>query len=217
MTTRLHLQTAAKMAQDAYLPNAKSLGGHSFLIPPLRGDATAFLLKGHILVVQGSNSVADYLKYNFRVLRLGNKRLKMDAKKTEKDRRGAVWHQGFLHHAMEIQSWLKSHGQKPKIIVGHSLGAAATQVLSSAYGVPGIGFAAPRICKHAPSSLRKDRCLLICRSDDIVASVPSGFDHLGDERHLRVTHGPWPRHKMKHYTALLPQLISRKQLPKHWP
>ncbi len=217
MTSSLHLQTAAKMAQDSYLRNTKQLGGRNFLIPPLRGDATAFLIKGNILVIQGSNSVADYLKYNLRVLRFGQKKLKMNANTTAKDKRGAVWHQGFLYHALEIQNWLQSHRQRPKFIVGHSLGAAATQVLSAAYGVPGIGFAAPRICMRSPASLRKDRCLLICRSDDIVAQIPNGFDHLGDTRTLRVVHGPWPRHKMKHYTSLLPQLISQRKLPKQWP
>jgi len=83
--------------------------------------------------------------------------------------------------------------------------------------VPGIGFAPPRICIRAPASINTKRCLLICRSDDIVTDVPAGFNHLGDVRMLQVQASAVPKHRPKHYTALLPQLIRDGKLPKQWP
>ena len=53
----------------------------------------------------------------------------------------AIWHKGFAGHAETIAN--KLGALRPTYIVGHSLGAAAAQILGCVYGVPAIGFTSP--------------------------------------------------------------------------
>ena len=217
MTFSLALTTAAKMAAESYLPGRTHLGGRRIIAKPLLGDATAFLVEGNIVVIQGSNSMWDYLKYNVRIVGVGRQKLALKSKALSRDAKGVVWHQGFLRHALEVQTWLTALKRRPKFFVGHSLGAATVQILSPGYGVPGIGFAPPGICMNNPTAADNKRCLLICRSDDIVTQVPEGFAHLGKTLMLQVTAGALPRHKMIRYTPLIDTLVAQKKLTAKWP
>lgn len=204
------------MAAESYKPKNGKIGGKR-IVATNSGDATAHLLSDGTLVVPGSNSAADYRKYNLRIVRLFRKKLTMKTKAVQSGRSRTVWHQGFLAHARDIQLWLKRINRRPKYVIGHSLGAAAVQVLSISYSVPGIGFAAPRICMAKVSPFQEKRCLLITRSDDIVAQIPEGFSHLGRVRILPSPNRVGHKHSMAEYTPLLPKHIKRGHLPKNWP
>lgn len=207
---------AARMAKQSYAPQNKKIGGKSIL-KTNPGDATAYLLSDNTLVIPGSNSAADYKKYNLRPIGLFRKKLTVRTTMVKSSDGKPIWHQGFLAHAMNIQSWLTKIGKRPKFIIGHSLGAASTQVLSITYGVPGIGFAAPRVCMSEPKSAVLKKCLLVVRDDDIVGQIPEGFHHLGDLRSMATTDRIGHKHKMSEYTALIDANIKAGRIPRTWP
>ena len=213
---RYSVAKAANMVAESYRPKNGKLGGKR-IVATNPGDATAYLLSDNTLVIPGSNSAADYRKYNLRPLRLGQKKLTVRTKMVKSGNRAPVWHQGFLAHALNVQSWLAKIGRRPKFVIGHSLGAASTQVLSIVYGVPGIGFAAPRVCMSEPASAQERRCLLINRDDDVVGQIPEGFHHLGRKRELRTPERVGHKHKMSEYLPLLQKHFNTKHLPRNWP
>jgi hypothetical protein len=65
-------------------------------------DVEAHFLKNGILLIPGSNSLMDYLKFNLRTLNLGGKQYRMSDATTKKGASGTTWHQGFLAHAKII-------------------------------------------------------------------------------------------------------------------
>jgi len=213
---RYSVAKAATMAEESYKPKNNKIGGKR-IIASNSGHATAHLLSDHTLVIPGSNSAADYVQYNLRPNRFGHTRLTLNANMPNSNGSPLEWYQGFLAHTYAIQTWLTKIGKRPKFVIGHSLGAATTQVLSIVYGVPGIGFAAPRVCKSRPKAVHERRCLLIYRDDDIVARVPDKYHHLGTVKKLTTPRRLGPKHKMKEYIPLLPKHFSEKTLPKHWP
>lgn len=180
-------------------------------------DVQAHLLEGNILLLPGSNSVRDYLKFNLRPLRLGNQRLIMSSDATERGASGTIWHQGFLHYSRLIFDWLKKEGLQPNFIIGHSLGAAATQILSKSYNAPAIGFAAPRPKKTSNRVVQDERCLLINRSDDIVPKLPGDFNHMGKATLITSeTDKRFIAHSMKRYVAILDEAVQAQKLPDKW-
>ncbi|MEP2892534.1 hypothetical protein [Tateyamaria sp.] len=207
---------AAQMISSAYYMK-KSRG----LKPHVReyfdeNHVQAIYLKQDILLIPGSNSVSDYLMFNLRVLNFGGKKYRLNDTDTETDQ-GAVWHQGFLKHAKGIADWIDERGYKPKFIVGHSLGAAATQILVRNWGVPGIAFAAPRPLRSATGHDHHDLCLCLNRRDDRVCDLPASFGHMGH------VHSGGTRaflrfdHKMKHYRTMVAEQQAMGKLGKMWP
>ncbi|MFL4470688.1 peptidoglycan-binding protein [Tateyamaria armeniaca] len=154
----------------------------------------AYMLNNETLLIPGSNSLADYLRFNLRIWALGTRRLtfREEAKKQKVDKRTklgfsrTIWHQGFLRHANKIHHWVgKNPRDWPKVIVGHSLGAAAAQILSKTWAAPAIGFAAPRPRKSHGKIALDGLSLSICRDDDIVCYLPSSFHRTGQSMTLR--------------------------------
>ncbi len=181
-------------------------------------DVQAVFLKGDILLIPGSNSVADYLKFNLRVLNIGGKKYRLNDDDVEPGASGTIWHQGFLRHAQVIFAWLERERLRPKYIIGHSLGAAATQILVRTYGVPGIGFAAPRPRRSPGSIKHSELCLCINRDDDKVCDLPGSFHHMGKVQRAhakRSTLGP--DHKMKHYIRVIDEMQVAGDLGTRWP
>lgn len=213
---RISISDAAQIAADSYNDGATHLAGRR-IEAILRGDAAAVMLKGDILVVRGSDSVRDYLKYNVRPLLFGKRRMTLRHASAARGTSGTVWHQGFLEHAREVQRFVGLLRRKPSLIIGHSLGAATTQILSLGYNVPGIGFAPPRVCMHKVSSAQDQKCLLICRNDDIVTQIPAGFRHLGSVYMLNLPPKVGHAHAMLSYQSLLDQDKIAGHVPKHWP
>ncbi|MEM7318913.1 MAG: hypothetical protein AAF408_07805, partial [Pseudomonadota bacterium] len=191
---------------------------------PVKG-VEAYMLSNKCLLVPGSNSIWDYLKFNFRLLNLGMPRLKLlarqqnqkgDGGKTVRSKSGIVWHQGFFTHANHINSWVGSDPSNwPRLIVGHSLGAASAQILSTIWSAPSIGFAAPRIRKSSVPPQFENKSLSICRKDDIVGRLPRGFDRMGQTSilvHRARKFGL--NHKMAAYIDAMQNTDS--EIPAYW-
>lgn len=209
------IEDAAKLAEASY--SASRITSPKVTHSCDHKDVQAHLLEGNILLLPGSNSVKDYLKYNLRPLRLGKKQFQMSDDATAKGHSGTTWHQGFLAYSVVVFEWLKTLNVKPKYVIGHSLGAAATQILSKSYGAPGIGFAAPRPKFIKGPVKHHEKCLLINRFDDVVPKLPGAFNHMGRVKEISPTHKrPFPAHSMKHYREIVDQGQAASILPTHW-
>ncbi|MEM6311340.1 MAG: hypothetical protein AAF754_14960 [Pseudomonadota bacterium] len=213
---RYTLKRAAELAEASYSGKSAAVIKSQFKAALDEDDVQAVLLTDDTLLIPGSNSINDYLRYNLRVRGLFRRnRLKMVSRV-----KGApvTWHQGFLAHAKIVQDWLLRKNYTPTFIIGHSLGAASAQILSAGYGIPAIGFAAPRPSRTASARAAADKCLLVNRTDDNVCTLPGGFHHLGDVRAIK------PRapnfgmdHNMGHYRRAVEEGITARKLPQRWP
>ncbi|UWQ92407.1 peptidoglycan-binding protein [Rhodobacteraceae bacterium M382] len=193
---------------------------------PVKG-VEAYLLNNRCLLVPGSNSFWDYAKFNFRLLNLGMPRLGFGSRNKTKgfgrgtappDKNGIIWHQGFLTHANHISKWIGNNPEHwPRLVVGHSLGAASAQILSTIWTAPSIGFAAPRILKSKAPSTYRNLSLSICRTDDLVCRFPRGFERLGASRTL-IHKSPRKglNHNMAAYIDAMHNRISGLGIPDHW-
>lgn len=212
------IETAAKLAEASYQATSHPSVKPHIKISLDKMDVQAHLLKNGVLLIPGSNSLMDYARYNLRILNLGGTRYRMSDEGTEKGASGTTWHQGFLAHAKVIFDWLEDRGEKPKFIIGHSLGAAATQILSKSWHAPGIGFAAPRPRRFAGRIKNDDLCLCINRNDDSVCDLPLSFHHMG--KVVRCRHLSFPfamKHAMEHYRKAVAQQQAKGMLDKSWP
>lgn len=179
-------------------------------------DVQAHLLKNRILLIPGSNSAMDYLRFNVRLLNIGGKRYSVKNGATG-TAIGRVWHQGFLAHAMHVYGAFKD--TPPKLIIGHSLGAASAQILSLLWDVPAIGFATPRLYAGG-TPVRNDRkCLCLWRGDDPVGTLPGHkFRHAGKSVRLgRSLSMGVLNHSMKHYRAAISDPNHKSVVPSVWP
>lgn len=212
------IETAAKLAEASYdaltHPSVKDLIKYSLD----EDDVQAHLLTNGVLLIPGSNSLMDYLRFNLRVLNLGGKKYKMSDETTGKGASGTTWHQGFLAHAKVIYDWLEAKNETPKFIIGHSLGAAATQILSKSWHVAGIGFAAPRPRRYEGRIKNDELCLCINRNDDTVCDLPGSFHHMGKVVNCRHLSFPFSfRHAMPHYRKAVEEQQASGKLDKLWP
>jgi hypothetical protein len=213
----LPITTAAQLVQTSYEPARQPDFARRIKHALKSNDVEAYFLHSGTLVIPGSNSLSDYLKFNTRVFRVGGTRYKVKNLSTEKAK-GILWHQGFLAHTKEIQDWLKLRKLRPVYIVGHSLGAASTQILCRLLDVPGIGFAAPRTRKHAGHAAQADTCLNVNRDDDFVCNLPRSFKHLGRVHLCRTGSGGLGlEHSMRHYRQAVDDQQSKGLLPVNWP
>lgn len=220
------IQEAARLAEASYKGNAlrpRKARAHRRLKQDIKDSCTtkgadAHYMNNGVLLIPGSNSLMDYLRYNLRVLKIGGKRYKMSDTATGEDSNGNTWHQGFLAHAKIILDWVEEKHEVPKFIIGHSLGAAATQILCKNWNVPGIAFAAPRPRRHADNGAGKDLCLCINRHDDAVGSLPPSFHHMGKVVICTSRSSPFrSEHPMKHYRSAVAEHQARGKLAKSWP
>ncbi|MEP1521521.1 MULTISPECIES: hypothetical protein [Ascidiaceihabitans] len=183
-----------------------------------KDDVQAHLMTNGILLIPGSNSLMDYLRFNLRIMNIGGKRYRMSDETTQKGASGTVWHQGFLAHAKVIYDWIEHHDEKPIYIIGHSLGAAATQILSKSWAVPGIGFAAPRTRRSRGRIKNDGFCLCINRNDDTVCDLPTSFKHMGKVHRCAPKSSVFgPDHAMKHYRTAVADQQGDNTLPVQWP
>jgi len=211
--TEMNILKAAKLVAQSYEPaNFPASAGHKSID---KGDVQAILTRDNILLLPGSNSAADYLKFNLRLLNLGNRRLKLVSENTEKGFSRTIWHQGFLSYAKVVFEWLGP--RKPDFIIGHSLGAAVAQILSKSYEVPALAFAAPRP-KKARGKVKHDRlCLSVLNPKDPVCDLPPGFSHMGPIMKLTPEQNAGFPHSMKHYIKILGALETAGASAGKWP
>ena len=113
--TSFSLNDAATLAQASYA--AGRITSPQVIKSLDRNDVQAHVLEGNILLLPGSNSLRDYLKFNRRPLRFGSTQLTMSDTKTEKGASRTVWHQGFLQYSRVVFDWLKDEGIKPRYII----------------------------------------------------------------------------------------------------
>ncbi len=213
---RLSVQQAAELSAASYAGLT-----HSLIKARVRkrldaADVQAYLLDDDVLLIPGSNSAFDYLKYNLRLLNVGGTRYKVKNGATGQAL-GRTWHQGFLAHAMLVHKTFKAN--PPKFIIGHSLGAASAQILSLMWGVPAIGFAAPRIYAGGAPVNNAAGCLCLWRGDDPVGQLPSHrFRHagtsviLGKSRSMGLLN-----HSMRHYKTAISDPNHKSVVPNVWP
>ena len=232
----MSIMTAANLIATAYdlnptnITNADTILSNTHHVSVVKRctepGVEAYMLSNDCLLIPGSNSLNDYLRFNLRVWGLGRRRLSFreDAKQQSVDTRTklgfsrTIWHQGFLKHANKIYKWIGDDPHDwPKMIIGHSLGAAAAQILSKTWAAPAIGFAAPRPRKSTGKIVLDELSLSICRDDDIVCFLPSSFHRMGQTRTLRHKD---PKdglnHSMKAYIDALENRAPHLGIPTTW-
>ena len=215
---RYPILTAAYLAEASYSAQTHRSVAHRVQSSLDHNDVQAHFLDNGILLIPGSNSVMDYLRFNLRVLRVGRKRYRIADDTTAEGASGTFWHQGFLAHAKEIWDWMEAKRQRPTYIIGHSLGAAAAQILTKSYGCYGIGFAAPRPRKHRGPLRHGDKCLCVNRDDDIVCTLPGTFHHVGKVHRCNPRRSALgPDHSMSHYRKVVEEQQAAGTLARTWP
>lgn len=181
----------------------------------IRGVQAVFL-KDKTLVIPGSNELSDWFDFNFDVTDPSADSLGFDVVPGDS---GARWHAGFLEHAQTVYTFAKP--LQPKLIIGHSLGAAAAQIVGTSLRVPSIAFASPRTHRGVSGLQGEEWVVNFCRTDDTVCHVPPnflGFRHVGHRYWLSpggVNVGG--DHKMENYIALMQTARIREHLPATWP
>lgn len=176
----------------------------------------ALLLKQGVLVIPGTNEAFDWVRFNFEVKNL----LHFASENVQEipGDSGMKYHAGFLQYARIVYAFAKS--LRPKFIIGHSLGAAAAQIVGSSLRLPTIAFASPRVTRAHSRLPGEVHVLNVCRTDDFVTQVPPipGYRCLGNV--LRIT----PKgvhigedHRMNHYISQMKKPKIAAQLPPHWP
>lgn len=210
---RYTLARAAELAEAAYEGKSAPVIAWQWQDTLNQDDVTAHLLTDRTLLIVGSNSWRDYVRFNLRIQRLGAPRLSLAKVQTP-----ATWHQGFLAYTKGVQDWIMAKGIAPRFIIGHSLGAAATQILSAGWGIPGIAFAAPRTCRTASAQALAPHCLCVNRTDDLVCTLPGRFHHLGRVHAYKpLAPSPGMDHHMRHYRAAVADGVPRRIIPERWP
>ena len=122
-----------------------------------------------ILLIQGTNEISDWLNFNFHFWP------KIDKGATAK------WHRGFLDHASVVYDFAKD--KTLDVVVGHSLGGAAAQIVGYSLGLPVISLGSPKPLYKWVSPKPIPDVWNFCREDDLVCKVPFGlwgFEHVGN-------------------------------------
>ncbi len=216
MGAQITFLKAATLAQASYDP--ATLTGGTVRKTLDQGDVQAVFLTDGTLLLPGSNSWADYLRFNLRLLNLGGAHLRLSDDKTERGLAQITWHQGFLTYAKVVLGWMGDNGYRPTRIIGHSLGGAAAQILCKVYTVPTIAFAAPRTKSSSYAVNHNGLCVSVLRTDDPVTAVPPGFSHLGLLMRLPPPHGQGTlAHNMRHYVDAVTYYSAAGMMPAHWP
>lgn len=144
------------------------------------------------LLIQGTNEKRDWLAFNLRFW----------PRREEGDR--LAWHGGFLRYAQMVYAFAKY--KDVKVVVGHSLGAAAAQIVGLSLGVPTIAVASPRPL-HKDKAEESDLIVNLCRTDDTVCDVPFswwGYRHVGKVHWFTpASRHAGEDHRIPHYIEIL--------------
>ncbi|MBM9594256.1 alpha/beta hydrolase family protein [Roseitranquillus sediminis] len=180
----------------------------------IRG-AQAYLIKGDILVIPGTNERIDW-GFNLHLAEQGKE---IQGFKIVAGDSGRVWHAGFLRHAEFLYGFAKR--ARPKFIVGHSLGGASAQILGWSLRTPTVTFGSPRPLRGKAPLEGEGWILNLCRADDEVCHLPPrpmGFRHVGSVRWLlpeafdaEFDHG------MVNYIEILGETKTAERIEKQWP
>lgn len=189
-------------------------------LPPLKakntGSAQAYLTMDDILVIPGTNEVADWTKYNMQAFNAKGSQVGWGG--ANPAIAAAIWHFGFARHALEVAIFMAA--RRPAFIIGHSLGAGSAQILGVHYRVPTVCFAAPRPCFGVDPIPGEGWVLNLVHSDDIIGFVlaaEAGFRRIGSVRGLTPKVVGGVSHTMLHYEAALAERIALGSIDPHWP
>ena len=149
----MELREAANLIQAGY---DNTLGSSVLKAYDAHG-VQAFVLKDRTLVIPGTNERRDW-RTNFNV---------------GKGSSGRIWHRGFLEHARAVFAFAAP--LKPKLVLGHSLGAASAQIVAVSLNIPAICYASPQPLRGQRWFKGEYRIMNICRRDDAVAKLPPSF------------------------------------------
>lgn len=193
MASRLPMSAAQACTylQWGYKTPAKLKPSHSLNIAGVQ----AYLFEheeAQGLLIEGSNERSDWARFNFRFW----------PRSAKGDSRS--WHRGFLHYAQVVYAFAQP--AKPTFVLGHSLGAAAAQIVGASFRVPTLAVASPRPL-HDRQPEGHSFVQNICRTDDLICAVPFrlwGFKHVGAVHWMK----PKQRHKgedhsVAHYASII--------------
>ncbi|MEL7115147.1 MAG: hypothetical protein AAGP08_06065 [Pseudomonadota bacterium] len=144
----MKLEFAAELIQRGY---DRDLGNMLANAPLDKNGVEAYLLTDGTLVIPGTNDTKDW-----------RRNLTTGAHMRGASRR--TWHKGFLEHARVVFAYAAP--LKPKRVIGHSLGAAASQIIAVSLRIPAICFASPRPLRGSQHFVGEDKILNINRYGD---------------------------------------------------
>ncbi|MGB0661453.1 MAG: hypothetical protein ACPGNV_14915 [Mangrovicoccus sp.] len=139
----------------------------------------AYYLRDGTLVIPGTNESFDWVDFNFEAFNIIGKKPSL-VNTVMGDSGEFEWHAGFLEHAHTVFTF--ANVLKPKLIIGHSLGAASAQIVGASMKIPTLAYASPRPLRGQSQPEGANCVLNILRSDDLVCDVPPkwlGFFHVG--------------------------------------
>lgn len=204
----MNLLKAAKYVSTAYLA--------PIALSPVKvlnkNNVEAYFTADRTLVVPGSRDFSDWNR---------NANLKAVAWDFEPKpgASGTLWHGGFLEHARTLYAFAKE--VKPAVIVGHSLGAAASTIVGCSLNIPTIAFATPRPKHRTSNFINAHRVLHVIRDFDPVPDMfflrLSGYRHIGYRIQLRADKVPGHNHKMPDYIMALKKYGALSGVPEVWP
>jgi hypothetical protein len=150
-----------------------------------------------VLLIRGTDQATDWL-YNLRFLPM--------PRMEDGDTR--TWHRGFLIYARHVYSFARgwrAGGRKLAGIAGHSLGAAAAQIVGPSLRVPTLAFASPRPLWSRQQPTGHRLVTNWCRTDDWVCKLPPiGFQHVGQVTWLKpASRNCGEDHGIRRYVELL--------------
>lgn len=186
----------------------------------------AYYLADGTLVIPGTNESLDWVDFNLEAFNVIGAGQSMFTTKMG-DSGNYEWHAGFLEHAFRVYTFASI--LQPRLIIGHSLGAASAQIVGSSMGVPTLAFASPRPLRQRRRRRGETKqqpkgagyVLNLLRSDDLVCDVPPrwlGFTHVGQV----VRMNPWgihlgEDHRINHYMDAMKDRAVKPKLDKKLP
>jgi hypothetical protein len=123
-----------------------------------------------MMVVRGTDAARDWSDYDLRafpVTQQGDTRR---------------WHNGILQYSRVCYAFAKGWcdaGGELDLIVGHSLGAGAGQIIGPNLGIRTICFASPRPLYSDHQPINADLVENYCASDDAICGLPPLGNHVG--------------------------------------
>lgn len=210
MAQSIQLIEATKLLTQAY-QNPTAL--RPLLVHKRPQFAQSYLLADRTLVIPGINERADRLaalnQLHVPGSRYGWSRYSSTIS-------NAIWIAMFCQYAFEVVRVF--HPYRPRIIIGHSLGAGVAQIVAHYYDCPAICFATPAVKSHRGPSLpdRLDVLNVLTKGDWLPALLPHGpvVKRIGQTFTVPVTTGSGNPHSMKSYVDAVKAAPS--YLPTKW-
>lgn len=174
--------------------------------------AQSYFLKTGVLVIPGVNEDEDKLRAVDLWHSLGARH---NWQKFNTAIAQTRWLSYFAKYSYEVARTF--HPYRPKMIVGHSLGAGMAQILTHYYGCPAICFSSPAVKSRRGKKIKLARNILNInnKGDWLPTLLPHGptLQLIGKTYRPSAPAGLSP-HAIKTYAQVI---ATDKSLPSHWP